>query len=89
MPTNTAASLYLTVEDKAGKTKTVVNANASATTVPAWTQWQIPLSDLSSGGVNLATVKKLTIGVGDKASPKAGAAGLIYIDDIGFGKPVK
>ena len=45
-----------------------------------------PLSDLS--GVNLAAVKKLTIGVGDKANPKAGAAGMLYIDDIQFGKPI-
>jgi hypothetical protein len=38
-------------------------------------------------GVNLAAVKKLTVGVGDKANPKAGAAGMLYIDDILFGKP--
>ena len=50
----------------------------------AWTEWQIALSDLT--GVNLAAVKKLTIGVGDPASPKSGAAGMLYLDDIGFGK---
>jgi hypothetical protein len=43
------------------------------------------LSDLT--GVNVAAVKKLTVGVGDKADPKAGAAGMLYIDDIGFGHP--
>ena len=86
MPTNGAAALYLTVEDKAGKTKTVVNPNPSATATAAWTQWQIAQSDLS--GVNLAAVKKITIGVGDKASPKAGAAGMLYLDDISFGKPI-
>jgi hypothetical protein len=32
-------------------------------------------------------VKKLTIGVGDRASPKAGGTGTIYIDDILIGKP--
>ena len=52
----------------------------------SWTQWQIALSDLT--GVNLAAVKKLTIGVGDRASPKAGGAGMLYLDDILFGKPV-
>ena len=89
MPTNDPASLYLTVEDKAGKSKTVVNANASATTVSAWTEWRIPLSDLSAAGVNLSSVKKITIGVGDKTSPKAGGAGMLYLDDIGFGHPAK
>jgi regulation of enolase protein 1 (concanavalin A-like superfamily) len=87
MPTNGAASLYLTVQDKAGKTKTVVNPNPSASATPAWTQWRIPLSDLA--GVNLTAVQKITLGVGDKASPKAGAAGMLYFDDIGYGHPVK
>ncbi len=88
-PSNSPASLYLIVEDKAGKKKTVVNANPAATTAVAWTEWRIPLSDLSAGGVNLATVKKITLGVGDRTSPKAGAAGMLYFDDIAYGHPVK
>jgi len=87
MPTNGAAPLYLTVEDKAGKTKTVVNPNPSASATGAWTQWKIPLSDLT--GVSLTTVQKITLGVGDKASPKAGAAGMLYFDDIGYGHPAQ
>jgi hypothetical protein len=79
--------LYLVVEDKAGKKATVVNANPAATTVAAWTEWRIPLSSLA--GVNLAAVKKITLGVGDRASPQAGPTGMLYIDDIGFGHPVK
>jgi hypothetical protein len=78
--------LYITVEDKAGKSKTVTNPDASATTASTWTEWRIPLSDLT--GINLAAVKKVTVGVGDKANPKAGAAGMLYIDDILFGKPI-
>ncbi|MCU0917309.1 MAG: hypothetical protein MUC88_22505, partial [Planctomycetes bacterium] len=89
MPTNAPAPLYLTVEDKAGKKATVVHANAAATNATAWTEWRIPLSDLSSPGVNLAAVKKLTLGVGDRTSPKAGVVGMLYFDDIGFGHPVK
>jgi len=83
---NGIAPLYLTVEDKAGKKKTVVNPDAGAVTKGVWTEWKIPLSDLSS--VNLAAVKKLTIGVGDSASPTPGAAGMLYLDDIQFGKPI-
>jgi regulation of enolase protein 1 (concanavalin A-like superfamily) len=89
MPTNDPASLYLTVADKAGKSKTVVNADPWATTVTAWTEWRIPLSDLSAAGVNLSAIKKITIGIGDRTSPKAGAAGMLYLDDIGFGHPAK
>ncbi|MCL5282436.1 MAG: carbohydrate binding domain-containing protein, partial [Planctomycetes bacterium] len=81
---NVAAPLYVTVEDKVGKKKTVVNPDAAAVTNSTWTQWKIPFSDLS--GVNVAAVKKLTIGVGDPAHPQAGATGMLYIDDIGFGK---
>ena len=84
---NDPTSLYVTVEDKAGKKKTVTNANAAATTVATWTEWRIASSDLA--GVNLAAVKKITLGAGDRASPKAGGAGLLYIDDILFGHPVK
>jgi hypothetical protein len=84
-PANDPAPLYLVVEDKTGKKKTVVNANAAATTLTAWTEWRIPLSDLSTGGVNLTTVKKIVIGVGDQTSSKAGGAGMLLIDDIGYG----
>lgn len=83
---NDAAPLYLTVEDKAGKKKTIVNPDATAVTQPVWTEWKIPLADLP--GVNLAAVKTLTLGVGDPAGPKPGAAGLLYLDDVQFGKPI-
>jgi regulation of enolase protein 1 (concanavalin A-like superfamily) len=89
MQANDPAPLYVTVEDKAGKKKTVVHPNLGVAATPAWTEWRIALSDLSSAGVNLAAVKKIAIGVGDKASPKAGGAGILFIDDIGFGHPVK
>jgi regulation of enolase protein 1 (concanavalin A-like superfamily) len=87
MPSNDPAPLYLTVEDKAGKAKTVVNPNPSASVTAAWTEWRIPLSNLT--GVSLTAVKKITLGVGDKTSPKAGGAGMLFIDDLGYGHPVK
>ncbi len=81
--TNDPASLYVTVTDGAGKSVTVVHPDPAAANLNAWTEWKIALSDLK--GVNLAKVKKLAIGVGDKASPKAGGAGKLYIDDVQFG----
>jgi hypothetical protein len=84
-PANDPAGLYVVVEDKAGKTKTVTHSDPAATTTPIWTQWRVSLSDLA--GVNLAAVKKLTVGVGNKANPQAGATGMLYLDDIGFGHP--
>jgi hypothetical protein len=86
-PSNSAGQLYVVVQDSAGKSKVVNHPDLVATTLAGWQEWQIPLSDLS--GVNLAAVKKLTIGVGDRANPKAGGAGRLYLDDIGFGRPVQ
>jgi hypothetical protein len=53
-----------------------------------WQEWKIPLSEFTSAGVKLTAVKKLSIGVGDRASPKADGAGRLYLDDIAFGHPV-
>jgi hypothetical protein len=54
-------------------------------TTTTWTQWKIPLSSLA--GVNLAKVKKLYLGIGDRRSPVVGGAGRLYIDDIRVTKP--
>jgi len=79
--TNTAEPVYVVVEDSAGKSAIEVNADAAIITKGTWTEWKIPLSKLA--GVNMARVKKLSVGVGDRKAPKAGAAGRVYVDDIG------
>jgi hypothetical protein len=86
-PSNAPAPLYVVVEDKSGHKKTVVHPDPQATVTVAWQQWRIGLSDLSSAGVNLAAVKKMSIGIGDRTNPPPGAAGMVYIDDIGVGRP--
>ena len=60
--------------------RTVANPNPKAALNALWGEWRIPLADFA--GVNAAKVKKLVIGVGDRASPKKGGKGLVYIDDI-------
>jgi hypothetical protein len=47
------------------------------------------LSDLTAAGVNVAAVKKITLGAGDKTNPKAGGAGLLFVGDIGYRRPSK
>ena len=54
-----------------------------------WQPWTIPLSEFTSAGVNMTAVKSLTLGVGNKAGPKAGGTGTVYIDDLGYGTPAK
>ena len=86
-PANDPASLYVIVEDKAGKKKTVTHPDPAATTFSNWTEWRIALTDLT--GVNLAAVKKLVIGVGDRTNPQRDGSGKLYIDDIGVGRPAE
>jgi len=86
-PSNTAAPLYVVVQDSAGKSKVVNHPDPAATTLATWQQWRIPLSDLSAAGIRVTAVKKLSVGVGDPGNPKLGGAGLLYIDDIGVGHP--
>ena len=88
-PHNAPAGLYVAVQDNAGKSKLSVNANPAATNVGTWTQWTIPLSDLTAAGLKTTAIKKITIGIGDRNSPAAGGAGMLFIDDIGFGHPAK
>jgi hypothetical protein len=80
---NSPTDLYVTVQDSSGKTATAINATAA--TSGEWTQWKVPFSSLA--GVNLKSVKKLYLGAGSKTSPVQGGAGMLYIDDIGFGHP--
>ncbi len=86
-PHNDPAGLYVVVTDNAGKSKLEVHADPAATNAANWTQWTIPLSDLTAAGVKTTKIQKITIGVGDKNNSKAGGAGMLFIDDIGYGHP--
>jgi hypothetical protein len=80
---NGAGKLYIALEDSGGKAG--VATNDAALTAMTWTEWKVPLSSMT--GVNLAKVKKLYIGVGDRKAPAVGGAGRLYIDDIRVTRP--
>jgi len=42
---------------------------------------------MRAAGVDLTSVLKMCIGVGDRDNPQPGGAGLIYIDDIRLYRP--
>jgi regulation of enolase protein 1 (concanavalin A-like superfamily) len=86
-PANTAAPVYVVVQDSAGKSKMITHPNPAATTLATWQQWRIPLSEFIAGGVKMTAVKKMVIGVGDRSNPKPDGAGKVFIDDIGVGHP--
>jgi hypothetical protein len=77
---NDPDQLYVAVEDSAGKSALVTHPDPAAVGLTTWTEWKIPLTDLT--GVNLAKVKKFYLGVGDKKTPVGGATGRMYFDDI-------
>jgi concanavalin A-like lectin/glucanase superfamily protein len=84
-PSNSSEQLYVAVEDSAGHVAVVVNPDPAATLATAWQEWEIPFTDLA--GVNLGNVKTLYIGIGDRNAPSAGGTGMVFVDDIGYGRP--
>jgi hypothetical protein len=57
---------------------------------PNLVSWgRILLSDLTAAGVKTTKIQKITIGVGDRNNSKAGDAGMLFIDDIGYRRPSK
>jgi len=79
---NTAAPLYVAIEDASKKVGVVVHPDPAVVTSTKWVQWRIPFRVFTDAGVNMARVKKLYIGIGDKTNPQKGGTGRIFIDDI-------
>jgi len=81
-PNNSPEELYVGIEDSAGRMAVVVHADAEAVLTTEWRKWHIALDDVRAAGVDVAAVKKMVIGVGDRTNPQPGGTGRVYIDDI-------
>jgi len=83
---NVEQPMYVKVTDAAGKEATAA-LPPYAIQSGSWYSWDIPLADVTAAGVDVKTVKTLTIGVGNgKASSQTGQdADLIYIDYVRLG----
>jgi hypothetical protein len=79
--------LYLAVEDSAGKVKAVNHDDSGAWLIRQWQEWNIDLKELCDADVNLAAVKKMYLGVGNRNAPSPGAKGRFYFDDIRLYRP--
>jgi len=77
---NNPAPLYVVLEDSGGRTAVVGNADETRVTSTRWTEWEIPLSQFA--GVDVAAIKQMSIGVGNRNAPAHNGIGVIYIDDI-------
>jgi hypothetical protein len=82
---NSPQTLYVTLEDSAGHSATVGHGDPDAVLAAEWQEWRLALGEF--GGVSLTRIEKMTIGVGNRTSPAAGGTGIVYIDDIAFGRP--
>jgi hypothetical protein len=82
MLSNEAEPMYLTVGDGSGTAATVYHNDPDAALINTWTEWNVPLTDLSNQGVVLTNVDKIAIGFGGADNPQPGGSGLMYFDDI-------
>ncbi len=76
--------MYLTLEDASGQSFRVEHPYTHACQSDSWRQWTIDLIQFSDGGVDLTSVKKITIGLGDGTDSGQGGDDRdhIYIDQI-------
>jgi hypothetical protein len=75
---NAAENLYVALNDSA----MVNNDNPNAAKQGTWTKWNIDLQAFAGQGINLTNVNSITIGLGNRANPTTGGAGIMYFDDI-------
>ncbi|UCG57695.1 MAG: hypothetical protein JSU70_22875, partial [Phycisphaerales bacterium] len=84
-PDNAPAPLYVGLQDSTGARVDVPDTISSRVRT---TSWQEVFFDLSKfAPVNLTSVKKIYIGVGDRLSPSVGGTGNLFVDDIGLYLP--
>ena len=82
-PGNSPANLYVTVEDTAGRSASVLHPDGTDAVLSAeWRSWAVDLSEFVSAGVNLQAVRTVALGMGDPTNPQADGAGMVLIDDI-------
>jgi hypothetical protein len=80
---NAAETLFVEIADSAGKTALLrYEDSPNPVAGTSWTEWRIDLADISAAGVDLGSVKELTISVGDPAGIQMGGTGILYVDDI-------
>jgi hypothetical protein len=84
---NAVEPLYVGVQDSLGTRKDVPHENSSVVLAGDWQEWNIDLKEFANAGVNLTSIKKMYIGVGNRLAPQTGGTGTLYFDDIRLYKP--
>ena len=74
--------LYVVVEDGRGQTSRAYHPDPEALLKDGWQEWTVGFDQLVD--VDLSSVVRLALGIGDPNDPQPGGAGVVYIDDIGL-----
>jgi hypothetical protein len=82
-----ADQLYVAVEDSMGTVKAIEHEDANAVLLGSWQEWNIDLKEFANAGVNLAGIKKMYLGVGNRTAPQTGGTGTLFFDDIRLYRP--
>ncbi|MCU0914143.1 MAG: DUF1349 domain-containing protein [Planctomycetes bacterium] len=86
LASNDPQPIFAAVEDAAGKQAVVAFGDPAATQIAQPWTWKIPLSAFA--GVDLKTVAKLHLGVGDLLNPVAGGSGVVTFNSVRVVRPV-
>jgi hypothetical protein len=74
--------LYVAVEDSAGTAVVRYFPDPWATMFETWWQWSLDLQQFGDAGVNMTSIQKIYLGVGDRDNPEQGGGGKLCFDDI-------
>ncbi|MGD2095128.1 MAG: hypothetical protein PVH77_09005 [Phycisphaerales bacterium] len=80
---NSPQPMYMAVSNSTGEPAVIYNEDTSATVIPTWTEFIVPLQDFADLGVDLTDVDNIAIGVGTRGETTTlGGTGKLYFDDI-------
>ncbi|MBN1360203.1 MAG: discoidin domain-containing protein [Sedimentisphaerales bacterium] len=84
-----AEPMWVKLTDQSGKSGTITYGTAPGEdtanlAVASWHEWQLMLADF---GVDVSSVKTISIGFGSVGGVPSGNTGRVYIDDVQVGKP--
>jgi len=85
IPTNDPQPVYVRIEDASGATASVTFPDPAATQITDWWTWRIPLGEFTD--VNVASVAKLYLGVGDPDNPQPDGSGVVLFNNLRVVRP--
>jgi len=73
--------VYVVLEDSAGNIGAVQSDDVDVT-LEEWQEVNLDLQDYIAAGVDLTSISKIYLGIGDRANPQVGGEGKLYFDDV-------